>query len=119
MKQDLLNILKHREHPISNEQLIAYLTGKLSAAEQHELEEQLATNQMDNDMLEGLQYVKDASKIPGYTFELEQALRNKLGSGRAKRTGIVQANLWWWIGGVVLLLALAIIAWYLVSYTAA
>ena len=50
----LNDILNNGKSMISQEQLIAYLEGRLSAEEQHDVELWLAEEGMESDALEGL-----------------------------------------------------------------
>lgn len=78
MHSDLLDILSRRELPITNEQLINYLTGKLSAEENHEIEKIIISSGIDNDAVEGLEMVSNKEKLHQYQLDINKALRDKL-----------------------------------------
>lgn len=88
MHNDLLDILSRRELPITNEQLISYLTGKLSDAERHDIEKIIMDSGADKDAMEGLEMIGNKEKLHQYQLEINKALREKLQdkkTGRKKR----------------------------------
>ena len=78
MRNDLLDILSSKTSAITNEQLIDYLTGKMSDEQKHELEKTMLNSGMDNDAIEGLQMVTAKEKLQQYELELNKLLREKL-----------------------------------------
>ena len=62
MSKDLLNILANSNKDIDNQKLMDYLSGKLSQQEQHEIEKEMAGNELVNDAVEGLENAKDKMK---------------------------------------------------------
>jgi len=85
MHNDLLDILSNKALPITNEQLVNYLTGSLTEQERHEIEKTIMDSGVDNEALEGLQMVTDKAKILQYQLEISKNLREKLQQKKPKR----------------------------------
>lgn len=62
----------------SQQQLLDYVQGKLSAAEQHEVEMHLADCELCSEAIEGLTAIKEKEKIPGWIIEMKWNLLKKL-----------------------------------------
>ena len=78
MRNELLDILSAKTTAITNEQLINYLSGKLSEEEKHELEKTMINSGIDNEAIEGLQMVANKERLHHYEIELHRFLRNSL-----------------------------------------
>ncbi len=114
MNKDLLNILSNSNKDIDNQQLMDYLAGKLSDAEQHELEEQLTDNEFMNDAVDGLEQVKNKPDISVFVDQLNRQLHNKLMQGKKKKKKRKMLQQRWIYAGVILILALAIATWLMI-----
>ncbi|MCW3466887.1 anti-sigma factor family protein [Chitinophaga nivalis] len=62
----------------SQQQLLDYVQGKLTAEEQHEVEMHLADCELCSDALEGLASIRDKEKIPGWIHQMKWDLLKKL-----------------------------------------
>ena len=112
---DLLNILSNSNKDIDNQKLMDYLSGKLSAAEKHEVEKQMAENQLMNDAVEGLQQFKDKQKLESYVDQLQKQLNTYIRQKKERRSKWFRAqNDQWIYFAVVLILLLVIIAYVVV-----
>ena len=114
MNKDLLNILSNSSKDIDNQQLMDYLAGKLSEADKHAVEMQLAGNEFMNDALEGLENVKDKKDINVFVEQLNRDLHKKLlqkKKKKQKRKGLQQR---WVYAAIVLILAIAIATWLMI-----
>ena len=111
MRNDLLDILSAKTTAITNEQLINYLTGKMSDEEKHELEKTMLNSGMDNDAIEGLQMVASQEKLHHYEHELNKLLRDKLQHKKTRRkpAGKLQLNYLFLLTGA--LLAFLLLIW--------
>ncbi len=78
MNKDLLDILSSDRNEIDQQQLLNYLQGNLSEEEQHEMEKVLLGSDFDNDALEGLEQVKDKTRLPVVMNQLNRQLVKKL-----------------------------------------
>jgi hypothetical protein len=85
MRNELLDILSAKTTAITNEQLISYLTGKMSDDEKHELEKTMLNSGMDNDAVEGLEMVASKENLHQYELELNKLLREKLQQKKMRR----------------------------------
>lgn len=63
---------------LSQQQLLNYVQGKLTAEEQHEVEMHLSDCELCSDALEGLEAIKDKEKIPGWIRQMKWELLKKL-----------------------------------------
>ena len=88
MRNELLDILSGKTTAITNEQLINYLTGKLSDSEKHELEKSMISSGIDNDAIEGLQMVANKDHLHQYEHDLNRMLREKLHSKKVRRKSL-------------------------------
>src|SRR6476469_2898886 len=77
MNENLKDILSNLNPDIDQETLLRYLQGKLSSEEQHELEKGMMDHEFDADALDGLQQLKDTSKISVLIHQLNRDLRKK------------------------------------------
>ena len=115
MHPDLLNILSKKDLPITNAQLIDYLTGKLSDADNQVIEETLAAGgQLEDDALEGLQLLKNKAAIHGIQHELIQGLHHTIRQQKTKRRPKKLLQLNWILLMAAGLMALAFIAWFII-----
>lgn len=112
---DLLNILSNSNKDIDNQKLMDYLSGKLSANEKHELEKQMAENELMNDAVEGLQQFKDQKKLEGYVDQLQKQLNEYLEKKKARRAKWFKGRYdQWIILSIVLVLLLIVIAYVVI-----
>jgi anti-sigma factor RsiW len=89
------------EGTLSEEQLLAYIEGRLPEAERRAVEELLSKEGMESDAIEGLQAL-DADEARGMKQRLDIGLQQVLGKKRKRRRGIGEQR-WTWIAIVVVL----------------
>ena len=98
---------------LSEEKLMAYLEGKLSPAEQHDIELWLSEEGMEGDAIEGLKTLK-----PGETNHsvnrLKHELRKTMTGKKRKRRPLRPDYLTWIAVAVILLLVVA--AYFVIRY---
>lgn len=85
MNKDLLNILANSNKDIDNQQLMDYLSGKLSGDALHELERSMAGDEFLNDAVEGLQQIGDKKDMQSYVDELNAAMQKSLQKKKQRR----------------------------------
>ena len=85
MNKDLLNILANSNKDIDNQQLMDYLSGKLSPEELHEVERSMADNDFLNDAIEGLQDIPDKKNVQRYVDELNASMHKNLEKKKQRR----------------------------------
>lgn len=114
MKNDLLNILSSMQHA-DNQKLVDYLQGKLSGKEKQEVEQALGDSGFDDDALEGLQQVQDKEKIQAVVNQLNSKLIAHLKEKRNKRKKKTISVQQWIVISVIILLGLAVLAYFIIS----
>ena len=114
MNKDLLNILSNSSKDIDNQQLMDYLAGKLSGAEQHAVELLLAENDFMNDAVEGLEKVRDKKDINVFVEQLNHDLQKKLLQKKKKKQKRKLLQQRWVYAAIILILAIVIAAWLMI-----
>jgi hypothetical protein len=115
MNDDLLNILSNSNKDIDNQLLMDYLSGKLSAEKNHEVEKMMAGNDLFNDALEGLQQIRDKKDIQTYVEQLNRDLQKSLTKKRQRREKRkLKEGLWGYIA-VIVIIMLCIAGYYVVK----
>ncbi len=106
---DILSSSGNGKGKLPDEKLMAYLEGKLSPEEQHEVEEWLSGEGMESDALEGLQALapEETKKAVG---KINYDLRKELGARNKRRTKHIKDNKWSWLA-ILIVLMLAIVCY--------
>lgn len=103
--------LDNNKKPLSDEKLMDYMSGRLSAEEQHEVEQWLAAEGMESDALEGLQgHNADETRqtVNRLNHQLQKTLHNKKRKRRPMNTNYLS-----WIA-IVIILMLAVLAYIVI-----
>ena len=97
---------------LPEDKLIAYLEGKLSPEEQHEVERFLSEENMESDAVEGLKYLdpQDAKEVVGH---INHALRKKILAHAPRHRKAIKDNPWTLLA-IVLTLLFAILAYFVI-----
>ncbi len=111
MSNDLLNILSNSNKDIDNQKLMDYISGKLSQQEQHEIEKEMAANELVNDAVEGLKSMKDQQAINSYVEQLNKNLHTQLQQKKTRRQKRKIKDEPYIYLAIVLVLALIVIAY--------
>ncbi|HVU94655.1 MAG TPA: hypothetical protein VHE34_05495 [Puia sp.] len=114
MNKDLLNILANSNKDIDNQQLMDYLSGKLSGEALHELERSMADNEFLNDAVEGLQQVRNRKDMQSYVDQLNAAMQKTLGKKKQRRLKRRLKEDPWGLIAVVLVIALCILGYIVI-----
>lgn len=114
MKKNLLALFQRSNTIIDDQQLMDYLSGRLSGTARHEVESWLTDQEeFGNDAIEGLQSLREKGALPMHLKKmnsaLSKALRAEKKRSRRKRTGEMK-----WIYITILLILLFTIAGYLI-----
>jgi anti-sigma factor RsiW len=100
---------------IDEDQLLAYIEGRLSPADQHALEEVLDADPFLNDAVEGLAEVKDKEHLKQITTQINLQLRRQIKSRKQKRrAGHKLDGHWGWLY-VLIVLILVLLAWWVIK----
>jgi len=116
MNKDLLNILANSSKDIDNQQLMDYLSGKLSGEALHELERSMAGDEFLNDAVEGLQQVKNPRNMQSYVEELNAAMQKSLEKKKNRRQRLrnrLKDEPWTYLA-IVVVVALCIVAYVVI-----
>ena len=114
MNNDLLNILSNSNKDIDNQQLMDYLSGKLSAEEKHAVEKEMADNDFMNDAVEGLENIGNKKDIQGYVDELNASLQKSLTRKKQRRLKRRLREGPWGYLAILLIILLCIAAYIIV-----
>lgn len=106
---ELNDILSDEHGRLPEEKLIAYLEGRLSPEEQHEVEAWLAEEGMESDALEGLQQLAPEETRQS-AVRLNNELRKMIAGKKERRKKHIRDNPWSWTA-VVIILLLVILAY--------
>ena len=114
MNKDLLNILSNSNKDIDNQQLMDYLSGKLSGEALHEVERSMAENEFLNDAVEGLQQIGEKKDIQGTVDELNAAMRKSLAKKKQRRLKRRLKDDPWAYLAVILVLVFCILGYFII-----
>jgi len=108
---DLKDILQDGKGKLPEDKLLAYLEGRLSPEEQHEVEQWLSDEGMESDAVEGLKNIQPA-ETRDTIDRINHALRKQLIPKKRKRRQI-KGNPWA-VQAVVIILLLIILAYIVI-----
>lgn len=114
MNKDWLKILSESNKDIDNQQLMDYLSGKLSGEALHELERSMADNAFLNDAVEGLQQLKGKKDMQTYVDELNAAMLRSLDKKKNRRLRRRLRDDPWTYLAIILVLTLCLIGYFLI-----
>jgi hypothetical protein len=114
MNKDWLKILSNSNKDIDNQQLMDYLSGKLSGESLHELERSMADNPLLNDAIEGLQQMKNKKNMQTYVDELNAAMLKSLDKKKNRRLRRRLREDPWIYLAMIIVLALCIVGYYFI-----
>lgn len=115
MNFELLNILSNSNKDIDNQKLMDYLSDKLSAEEKHEFEKEMASSEMLNDVVEGLEKFKDKKELNTFVNELNLRLKKQLEKKKAKKTKREIKDLNWLYFAIILILIIILIGFLIIK----
>ncbi len=96
---------------IEEQKLLQYLEGNLSSEEAHAFEKEMAESALLNDAVEGLQQLKDNTKINHYVDDLNKQLKQYTASKKKRRINYKSQFNFWAIVAIVLIISLAVITY--------
>ena len=115
-KDDILSFDRGKgNNKLSEEKLMAYFEGKLSPAEQHEVEQWLADEGMESDAMEGLRNIKPEETRRAVN-RLNHQLRKTIVSKKRGRRPLKQDQFTW--VAVVIILLLVVLAYIVIRKSA-
>ena len=114
--KDILGFDGSEPKRLTEERLQAYLEGKLSASEMHEVEQWLSEEGMESDALEGLNNLP-ASQTHQSVHRINRQLHKELNAKKKHRRRGLRSDQWAWTAIMVVLL-LCILAYALIYLAA-
>ena len=114
MNKDILNILANSNKDIDNQQLMDYLSGKLSGEALHELEKSMAGDEFLNDAVEGLQQVKNKKNMEAYVEELNASMQKSLDKKKKRRLRRRLKDDPWTYLAVILVIVLCVLGYIVI-----
>ncbi|CAG1005648.1 hypothetical protein ANRL2_04513 [Anaerolineae bacterium] len=112
---DQQDISQYGKGRLPEDKLMAYLEGKLSPAEQREVEALLAEEGMESDALEGLQQLP-VNKAHRMAERINYRLQHDLKKNRHRGRKGFTDNKWGWIA-ILIVLLLAVLAYFILKLT--
>lgn len=103
---ELNDIWNSGKGKLPEDKLMAYLEGRLSAQEQHEVEAWLAEEGMEADAVEGLKELP-ATEANQLVHKLNHQLQAELSKKPRRRSKAIADNKWAWLA-IIIVLVLAI-----------
>ncbi|HLZ87954.1 MAG TPA: hypothetical protein VKQ52_11955 [Puia sp.] len=114
MNKDWLKILSNSNKDIDNQQLMDYLSGKLSGEALHEMERSMADSEFLNDAVEGLQRVGDKKNMQAYVDELNASMQKTLEKKKNRRLKRRLREDPWALIAIVLVISLCILGYIVI-----
>ena len=115
MSDDLKDILSNLNKDIEQEKLLDYLNKKLSAADAHEVEKQMANDAFMNDAVEGLEQFKNKKELSLLVDQLNSDLKKQTAKKKLKKEKRKLRDQPWLYFTLVLLLLLVVTGYVLVK----
>ncbi len=114
MSDNLKDILSNLNPDIDQETLLRYLQGKLTPAEQHELEKGMMEDHFNSDALDGLQDIKNKKNISLLLQKLSTDLKKKTNRKKNLKEKMALKLPLWMIIAIILILLFAVIGFIVV-----
>jgi hypothetical protein len=115
MNNDLKNILSNSNKDIDNQQLMDYLSNRLSKDAQHEVEQQMSDDPFFNDAIEGLQSVKPNTDVNQYVQQLNIDLQKQIAKNKNRRLKRRWKDQPWTYVVIAVILMLAVVSYYILK----
>jgi anti-sigma factor RsiW len=114
MNKDWLDILANSNKDIDNQQLMDYLSGKLSGEALHDMERSMADSEFLNDAVEGLQQVNNKKDMQAYVDQLNASMHQALEKKKQRRLKRRLKDDPWSLLAVILVITLCILAYVVI-----
>jgi len=115
MSDELKDILSNLNKDIEQEKLLDYLNKKLSAAEAHEVEKQMAADEFMNDAVEGLENFKNKKDLSLLVEQLNNDLKKQTAKKKRKKEKRKLRDQPWLYITIIILLLLVVISFVLIK----
>jgi len=114
MSDELLNILSNSNKDIDNQKLMDYVSGKLSVDEKHDFEKSLIDSEMMNDVVEGLEKLKNKD-VSALVEQLNTKLHKQLEKKKSKKLKRQIKELPWLYLSIILILLIILISFLVIK----
>jgi hypothetical protein len=115
MSDDLKDILSGLNKDIEQEKLLEYLNKKLSAADAHDIEKQMADDAFINDAVEGLEQFKNKKDLSFLVDQLNRELKKQTEKKKSKKEKRKLKDQPWLYVTIVIILILIIIGFVVIK----
>lgn len=115
MSDNLKDILSNLSKDIEQDKLLDYLNKKLSAAEAHEVEKQMADDDFMNDAVEGLESFKNKKDLSLLVEQLNKDLKKQTAKKKKRKEKRMLRDQPWLYITIVTLLLLVVISYVLIK----
>ena len=115
MSDDLKDILSNLNKDIEQEKLLDYLNKKLSAAEAHDVEKQMADDEFMNDAVEGLEHFKNKQNLSLLVDQLNSDLKKHTAKKKKQKEKRKLKDQPWLYITILIILLLIIIGFVLIK----
>jgi hypothetical protein len=115
MSDNLKDILSNLNKDIEQDKLLDYLNKKLSAAEAHELEKQMAEDEFMNDAVEGLEQFKNKKDLSLLVEQLNSDLKKQTAKKKKQKERRKLNDQPWLYITIVIILLLVIIGFVIIK----
>ncbi len=85
MSGNLKDILSGSNKDMGNQQLMDYLSSRLSKEQQHEVEKNMAADDFVNDAVEGLQQINSTKKMQEFADDLNRELQKQIEKNKKRK----------------------------------
>ncbi len=115
MSDDLKDILSNLNKDIEQDKLLDYLNKNLSAADAHEVEKQMASDEFMNDAVEGLEHFKNKKDLSLLVEQLNRDLKKQTEKKKLKKEKRKLKEQPWLYITIITLLLLVVISYVLIK----
>jgi len=112
VNKDILN----GEEELSDEQLLNYLKGVLSAEDAHDVEEKMIEDSFINDAVEGLQQFSSNKKLDDYVRQLNHHLHQQIAEQKKRGYKRRLKDMPWIVQALVIILLLCVLAYVVIMF---
>ena len=103
------DILSNSNKDIDNQQLMDYLSNRLSKTENHEVEKNMAEDEFMNDAVEGLQIIENKKDMQAYVEQLNRDLKKQIAKNKKRKDKLrIKDNVHTYITIIIILILLII-----------
>ena len=107
-----LNNILNNDDELSEELLMKYASGNLSAEERHAIESKMIDSSFLSDAVEGISSMKDKKQIQQYVDELNNQLQKQVQQKKKRKAKRKLPSMDWIITSVIIVLLLCVLGYF-------